>query len=134
MVDIENEVFKQVSDILRPLYEGIYITGEYVKTPSAFPCVSLIEMDNSVSTRTQDSSGKENHAVLMYEFNVYSNKQSGKKSECRNIAKLVSDLFQQLGFTRIMLEPIPNIEDINIYRMTGRYTATVSKEHTIYRR
>ncbi len=134
MVDIENEIFQQVSNLLRPLYEDIFITGEYVKTPPAFPCVSLVEMDNSINTRTLDSGGKENHAILMYELNVYSNKQVGKKSECKNIAKDVSDLFQQIGFTRSMLEPIPNLEDSTIYRMTGRYTATVSKEHTIYRR
>ena len=134
MNDIENDIFKIVADVLRANYKDIYITGEYVKAPSSFPCVSLVEMDNSVDTSTLDSGGKENHSILMYELNVYSNKQRGKKSECKELARNVMQTMQTLGFTRNMLQPIPNLEDSTIYRMTGRFTATVSKENIIYRR
>ena len=50
------------------------------------------------------------------------------------IASIVDEELLKLGFSRTMLNPIPNMEDATIYRMKGRYTAIVSKNHVIYRR
>jgi hypothetical protein len=70
----------------------------------------------------------------MYEVNVYSNKKSGKKSECKKIISIIDEEMSALGFTRIMLQPIPNMDDATKYRMTARYRAVVSKDKVIYRR
>ena len=134
MVNIENDIFNIVATAVRKVYPDIFISGEYVKSPPKFPCVSLIEMDNSVYTSTQTSSSVENHAELMYELNVYSNKTSGKKSECKAIASLIDNELAALGFSRTMLQPIPNMDDATIYRMTGRYKAVADKDKKIYRR
>lgn len=134
MVNVENDVFNIVANAIREVYPDLYISGEYVKSPPKFPCVSLVEMDNSAYTRTQTDSCVENHAELLYEVNVYSNKKSGKKSECKDIAALVDNEMAALGFSRSMLQPIPNMDDATIYRMTGRYRAVASKDNVIYRR
>ena len=76
----------------------------------------------------------ENHAEVMYELNVYSNKAKGKKAECKEIAAFIDSKMSALGFTRIMLTPIPNMDDATIYRMTGRYKALISKNNEIFRR
>ena len=134
MVNVENDVFNIVSIAVKEVYPDLYISGEYVKSPPKFPCVSLVEMDNSVYARTQTSGSVENHAELLYEVNVYSNKKSGKKSECKEIAALIDNELAALGFSRSMLQPIPNMDDATIYRMTGRYRAVASKDNTIFRR
>ena len=134
MINVENEIFSIVAKAVRNDYPGIYMSGEYVKSPPSFPAVSLVEMDNSSYSRTQTSSSVENHAELMYEVDIYSNKKSGKKSECKAIAELIDNEMAALGFSRIMLQPIPNIDDATIYRMTGRYTAVISKDKKLYRR
>jgi hypothetical protein len=134
MIDIEKDVFNIVAKAVRNVYPNIYISGEYVKSPPTFPAVSLVEMDNSAYTRTQTSDNVENHADLMYEMNVYSNKTSGKKSECKAIVTLIDDELAALGFSRTMLQPIPNMDDATIYRMTGRYRAVADKDKKIYRR
>ena len=134
MIDCENEVFNAVARMVQRAYPSAFISSEYIPTPSKFPFVSLIEMSNVAYDRTQSSGGLENHASLMYEVNVYSNKTSGKKSECRAIAALIDNELATLGFSRTMLQPIPNMDDATIYRMTGRYTAVISKDKAIYRR
>ena len=134
MIDCENEIFSTVAESVRKAYPSVFISGEYVRTPSKFPFVSLIEMSNTVYDRTQTSGSLENHASLMYEVNVYSNKKSGKKSECKAIASLIDNELATLGFSRTMLQPIPNMDDATIYRMTGRYTAVISKDKKLYRR
>ena len=134
MINVENEIFSIIENAVRKVYPDSYIIGEYVKSPPKFPCISLVEMDNSVYTRTQTDSSVENHAELMYELNVYSNKKSGKKSECKAIASLIDNELAALGFSRSMLQPIPNLDDATIYRMVGRYRAVVSKDKMIFRR
>lgn len=134
MIDIENEVFTQIATKLREEFNGISVYGEYTKAPAKFPAVSIEEKANTVYQRTQDSGNIENHASLMYEVNVYSNKKTGKKSECKDIFSVIDDEFSAMGFTRILKDTIPNLEDATIYRMIGRYTAIVSKENEIFRR
>ena len=65
---------------------------------------------------------------------MYSNKQSGKKAECKAIIALIDKRMEALGFTRTLLNPVPNEEDATVYRMVARYRAIVSKNKVIYRR
>lgn len=134
MIDIENAVFNTVATKVREQFPNIYMVGEYVKSPSSFPAVSLMEMDNAVRTDTIDSGSNENHANVMYEVDVYSNKTTGKKSECKAIIALIDQEMLALGFVRSTLTPVPNMNDSTIYRMVGRYRASVSSDNKIYRR
>ena len=134
MIDIENEVFDRVAKRVREQFPNIFMAGEYVMSPSSFPAVSLMEMDNSILESTVDSGSNENHANVMYEVNVYSNKTTGKKSECKSIIALIDTEMIAMGFVRSTLTPVPNEYDSTIYRMVGRYRAAVSAEHKIYRR
>ena len=134
MIDVENEIFSAVAEVVRAVYPNIYMTGEYVKSPSSFPCVSLVEISNAVYRNSSTTTVEENHAAVTYEVNVYSNKSKGKKAECREIMNVIDTKLAEIGFTRMMLEPVPNMEDATIYRMLGRYRAVVGADHTIYRR
>lgn len=134
MIDIENEVFDRVATRVREQFPNIFMTGEYVNSPASFPAVSLVEMDNATRIETIDSGSNENHANVMYEVNVYSNKTTGKKTECKQIIALIDLEMAAMGFVRSTLTPVPNEYDSTIYRMVGRYRAAVSSDHTIYRR
>jgi hypothetical protein len=134
MIDIESEVFDRVATRVREQFPDIFMTGEYVKSPSSFPAVSLIEQDNSIRENTMDSGSNENHANVMYEVNVYSNKTTRKKSECKDIIALIDKEMTAMGFVRSTLTPVPNEYDSTIYRMVGRYRAAVSTDYKIYRR
>ena len=135
MINVENEVFSTVATALRNEFSGIFVSGEYVPAPPSFPAVTLVEDDNSTYTRTLDSSGQENHAQIMYTVNVYSNKSSGKKSECKSIMAIIDAQMFGMGFLRVGSGPmtVPNA-DASIYRIVARYRATVSKDKTIHRR
>lgn len=134
MIDIESAVFNRVATRVREVYPDIFMVGEYVNSPASFPAVSLVEMDNSTRIETVDSGSSENHANVMYEVNVYSNKTVGKKSECKAIIALIDEEMLAMGFSRSTLTPIPNEYDSTIYRMVGRYRAAVSSNNTIFRR
>ena len=138
MIDMEDEIFGEVSEKLyekfAEKYPDLFVTGEYVKSPPSFPCVSLVEVDNAVFRNSLTTEGRENHAAVMYELNVYSNKSVGKKAECKEIVAFIDELLMGLNFTRTMLEPVPNQDEATIYRMLGRYRAVISKNKIIHRR
>lgn len=134
MINIENDVFDYVYERVVEKFPDLHMSGEYVKSPPSFPSSSLVEMDNTTYTGTQTSSDNENHASVMFELNVYSNKKVGKKSECKAIVSFIDEIMISLGFNRKLLQPVPNMDDATIYRMLARYDAVVAKNKTIYRR
>lgn len=134
MIDIENQVFQAVATAFRAAYPNGFIAGEYVAQPPKFPAVSVVEMDNSVYQRGVDSGAIENFATVMYQVDIYSNKASGKKAQCKAIAALIDEQFAALGLVRSFMNPVQNINDATIYRMTGRYRGVVDKNQTVYGR
>lgn len=133
MIDIENEIFTRIASELRAQYPGIAVYGEDQRSPSHFPCVTVIEADNVTTITTRDSSITEKYCDIMYEISVYSNQSTGRKSECKQIFGVIDDILIRLNFTRMMRSPV-SMEDATIYRMAGRYVARVDDKQTIYRR
>lgn len=133
MVDIEATVFTKIATALRKEFTGIFVTGEYVNAPAKFPFVSIVEADNYTDSRFLDTADQERYARLMYEVNVYSNKEGTKKSECRKILNFIDQMLHGLDFTRISMNPVPNLEDAKIYRLNARYEV-VSDGETTFRR
>ena len=134
MINIEDELFTKIATALRAQFSDIYVVGEYVNAPPKFPAVYIVEQDNTVNRMGRDTSDIENFADVMYQVDIFSNKNKGKKAECKAIAAFVDEQFASIGFTRTFLNPVPNMDDGTIYRMTGRWVATVSKDREIYRR
>ena len=134
MIDVENKIYSIVETFVKEEYPDIFMVGEYVQAPAYFPCVSLCEVYNSVYKNSSTEDEIENHAIVTYEVNVYSNKTKGKKSQCRDILRVVDEKMSSLGFLRNFSQSVPNIADSTIYRMYARYQAVVDHNDTIYRR
>ena len=133
MIDIENDVFSEVKQKAVKVFPKLSMKGEEIRVPSEFPCASLEEIDNYSYDKTVDSASNENHAEITFELSVYSNKTSGKKSECKKIFAFIDNLMLDMGFSRIMKKPQP-IEDSSAYRIIGRSRGVVDKDKNIYRR
>lgn len=141
MIDVENIVINKIIDELTmtdmsSLYGDIVVMSEETKTPSSFPAVMILEKSNSSNLASRDRESKENHANVMYQVDVYDNDVNNKKSRCKAISSKIDEEMQKMGFTRTFSEPITNIEDATIYRITMRYNATISKnindKHYVY--
>ena len=131
MIDCENEVYTRVVTVLREKFPGIDLTGDYTKAPSSFPQVSITQSDNAVIA--ERTTGTKEMAQVMFEVNVYSNLQPGKKTECKKIMKVIDEVLFSMNFRRIVLTPVPNMEDATIYRLTARYRVATDGKN-FYRR
>lgn len=126
MIDIENKILDTVFAAVHNTFPDAQRYGEYVAVPAAFPCVCLYESSNTTYKRSLDTDLNEHQANLMYECNVYSDKAAEKKTEAREIAKLVDETMQYMKFTRTFMQPVPNM-DRTIYRITMRWEAVAGE-------
>lgn len=126
MIDIENIVIDKVIDRLTNSFENITVSSEETKTPANFPAVLILEKSNTVYLDSRDEN-KENHANIMFQADIYDNDVDDKKATCKRISSELDSIMQEMGFTRTMCEPIANLEDATIYRITMRFTAVASK-------
>ena len=131
MIDIEAKIYSPITEALREEFPDIFVTSEPVATSAKFPAVSIVQEDNYMSVNRLDNSGKERYATLMFQVDVYSNKSSGRKSQCKQIMNFVDEMLFKLNFTRINLTPLP-MADEGYYRYNARYRAETDGE-TMYR-
>ena len=124
MINVENDIYTAVATALRAEFPGIFVSGEYVTTPAAFPAVTLIESDNYVDT-TMSTVRIEDCAVVMYSLSVYSNKTVCRKEEAKKISDFADEQMRKLGFTRRSRMQVPNLADATIYRLESRYDAVI---------
>ncbi|MCQ2544313.1 MAG: hypothetical protein MJ126_09135 [Lachnospiraceae bacterium] len=130
MIDVENLVITKIREQVKTIYPDVAITSKITDVPSSFPCISIQEEDNSIYAKSQDATGAEYHAKVMYSVNVYSNKEQGNKAEAKDLMSVVDNAFRNIGFNRTMKSPVPN-RDVSIYRITARYEAIVAESQEI---
>lgn len=131
MIDCEAKVFQACADAFRTAYPNGFIAGEYVAQPPKFPAVSVVEMDNNVDERAMDNGNIENAVNVMYQVDVYSNLNKGKKAQAKAIVALIDEVLAKYRFVRTFCNPIQNMNDATIYRMTARYRRRITDTETM---
>lgn len=132
MIDIENEIFDELSNLLETKFNGINIVGEEQNAPAIFPTVSIVETDNFTSQSYADSS-IEPFAEVTYTINIYANSTQGKKTEAKKILTEIDKYMLNKGFFRNSKQPV-SMNNTTLYRLVIRYNGVVSNDKDIYRR
>ena len=131
MIDCEAKVFQACADAFRAAYPNGFISPEYVPQPPKFPAASVVEMDNNVDERATDNGNIENAVNVMYQVDVYLNKNTGKKAQAKEIIALIDGVLAQYRFVRTYCNPVQNFADATIYRMTARYRRRITDTEKI---
>lgn len=131
MIDYSNEIFNDAATVLRNAVDGVTVIGEYVSSPTSFPTVTIDEIDNRQFQR--DSAKTEKFAAVRYRVQVFSNKQSGKRVEARNILNVIDTRLSELGFTRKTYTTTPDVYNSSVYQITATYDAVIGADGVIYK-
>lgn len=134
MIDFNNVVFTSVATVVRDNHAGVTVIGEYTRKPSKFPTVTLDEISNVTVDSLEDSSNEEKFAGVSYRLQVFSNKQSGKKAECREIFATADAEMRRMGFRRVSYTTTPEIYESTVYEITATYEAILSWDGYVYAR
>ena len=132
MIDIEPQVYTKVANALTTAYPTILVTSRTVFEPSSYPCACIEQTDTYALESTRDSASTENHQVLSYTVNVFSNRENTAKSEAKAIMAVIDGVMIGLGFTLSGCVPVV-MGEAQKYRLTARYRAVVGQDETIYR-
>ncbi len=120
MIDKENEIFKAVSEALHNKYDVYVVGAEITSTPPKFPAVSFVQTNNMVKTEHSTFDSLENVVQEDYKAEVYSNLETGKEAQTKEITAVISDVMCDLGYERTFCEIVPNT-DSTINRRMSRY-------------
>lgn len=130
MIDIEGIVYTTVHDAIKAEFPDCVVSDTPPEATAKFPFVSIQETGNRTYRKSQDNAATEHHAIVVYDINVYSDRQIGRKQECKAILDIADTEMQNMLFTRIMKGELPNVNR-TIMRMHGRYEAVVEEPETI---
>lgn len=131
MIDYSNEIFTAVAGDLRSSFDGIKVVGEYVATPTEFPTVTLDEIQNVPAHL--DSGVENKYANVVYRVQIFSNSKKGKRTQAREIYKVVDAKLQALGLYAVTFTTTPAIYNSEIYSITATYNAVIGRDGAIYR-
>ena len=121
MIDKETEIFQAVAKALREKFKSIYVIGaEMSPTPPKFPAVSLVQTNSAVKTQYATFNSLENVATEDYKAEVFSNLETGKEAQTKEITKVISDVMSTFEYARTFCEVVPNT-DSTINRRMSRY-------------
>lgn len=134
MIDFSNLIFNTVASEVRSAHPTATVSGEYTRKPSKFPTVTLDEIQNVMVNQLEDSSNEESYAGVTYRAQVFSNKQSGKKTTAKAIFATLDAVMRRLGFRRVTYTTTPDIYDSTIYSITATYEAVISAAGCVYKR
>ena len=131
MIDYSNEIFNAVAEHLRSLFSGIRVVGEYVNSPTRFPCVTIDEIENI--PEHLDSARVNKYALVTYRVQVFSNLENGKRAQAREIYGAVDAKLQELGLFAKSYTSTPAVYNSEIYSITATYEGVISADGVIYR-
>lgn len=130
MIDIENLVFDTVYNALHLLYPDANITNAYDEKTAVYPTIIVRETNNVPYQKMNTDDSAENYSRLTYEVEVYSNKESVARSECKAILMDADDVMQSMKFRRIHKNRPLNVNR-TVYRQYARYEVIVGQPYTL---
>lgn len=131
MIDIEQKVYKLLSEAIRATYTTMRIYSEYIRTPEVLPCIMIQEIDTQNYLRSQDTESVENHILVSYQIDIFTNGAT-KKEDAKAYATIINDKLLELKFSRTFANKLSNEDDDNIYRYVLRFSAIVGKDFYVY--
>ena len=133
MTRCENEVFSRLEAAITAEYPDANVSSIYVHSPASFPHVSIEMTDSQIMRLAMTNGDSDRIDVVVFTINIYSNDKVNKRSICRNILEVIDDEMYGMNFTRLSANPVPNMADATIYRITARYRAATDGKY-FYRR
>ena len=128
MIDFSNEVFTRIANAVG---DNVMVLGEYVETPSEFPCVTVDEIFNIPANL---DSGEDKYADVTYRIQVFSNKKKGKRAEARKIYSEVADVLYELNLMVKTYTTTPTVYNSQIYEIQATAEGCIRKDGTMFRR
>lgn len=134
MIDFEYQIYTHVADKVQSVFPDAFVTSQVSEIPAEPLCVSILQQDTSVYQRSLDSEKRVLHNRVMFDVNIYSNKQEGSRDECKEVLRVVHDAFFEINFVMTYSRQLENLLDKSYSRIISRFQAIVRDDGFVYRK
>ena len=134
MIDYEIDVFDELARLVLADYPEAFVSNEYVRVPSQFPAVFILEASNTEERSMVSTYEGEEAVALTYEVQVAHPSKDHGKATCKRILATIGERMRFRNMSRTTCMPVDNSEDPSVYRMIARFTGIVDRFGTHYRR
>lgn len=136
MIDFENKIFTEIYNAVIASYPDAYIAAEEENIEPKFPAVYISVTDSYQTSQFVNSSRTENFRDITVDINVYTNINSGRKTQAKHIITLVNDEMLAMGFMGASLNVLDLTSSDNklVTRLFARYRASVDSNGIFYSR
>ena len=132
MTDIENIIINRIDTVLSNAGFKDILGSTYQDLPASFPWVFFEQSDSYENEQYHKSSRENNYDTVVFEADIYSNKKSRSKEECKKILAIIDDEMTSLGFSRTVAQPMRPTSEMYKARLFVRYRGTVDSNTYIY--
>ena len=129
MIDVENDIFNRLYDDVAPICAKNCFRIVSTPAPTAFPAVTLFEMDNKTDTTMNSNTLDDDYAILTYETHVYAQ----TKQKARAVFAELDRLLQRLNMSRLSGDFSPNNANTKVFEYVARYRVKVDQNGVLYR-
>ena len=136
MIDVENKIFTDIYNAVIASYPDAFISSVEVLVEPTFPAVFVNIEDSAPTRRYVNSARSEPFRDLTIDINVYSNLSTGRKTQAKDILKIIDAEMTAMGFTQSAMNPLDltNSENKLITRLFARYLGSVDAHGIFYSR
>ena len=129
MIWFEAQVFDYVYDKVKDLVPAGCFKNVYNPAPPKFPFATLREISNTDERSRMSTSTVQEYATVGYEANVYAE----DRYQAMEIMCAIDSAMYSFNFERISSDSPDNLLDPELFRVTNRYRAGVSKDGVFFR-
>jgi len=116
-----NEIFTNVRAAVLAVYPSAYITAAYEPVLPRFPAVFVREIGSVRTQRYITLAFDDEQRRSTFEVQIFVNKADGGMTYAYEIAEVVEGAFNDMYFIEDMKQPVDNLIDDGVYRLTMRF-------------
>ena len=120
-----NEIYTEVREAILAISPDAFVTSTYTPTPSKFPAVFVREIGKYTPPRYATLNNSENVSEVTYEVQIFSNKQSGAKSEADTLYAAIKVALKKQYFREASATPVDNA-DHTVYRFAATFRRIIA--------
>ena len=129
MVDITNQLFNDIEPAVLAAYPDAIVAKTYQTEQTAFPYITLLDLDNMEIDRNLSNTGLQVKAS--WQIDIYTD-GGNREITAKKIRNLIAQVLEgKSHMTRVTSRSVANAADTTIYRWMMRYSCKIDEDRNL---
>lgn len=129
MLDLTNHIYTLIKAAVIALYPAANVQKQYQSTTTAFPTVTIADVDNPEISHDLSYTGRQSQPS--WQIDIYMNGSTGEIVTKKIRDAIIPIMENQLHLRRVTAKPVVNVADTTIYRYMLRYDCKIDEDRQV---